>query len=471
MSAIAPPAARPPPPRGPLARFLRLFTDVRDGEGPQLLLLALNVCLILTAYYVMKPVREALILDQPGGAELKSYAYAAQAALLFVVVPIYGALATLLPRRRLINIVTAFFIACLPVFYLLAEAKAPIGVVFFLWIGVFSLMVIAQFWAYANDVYAPDEGKRLFAVIAFGASSGAVFGSWVSTHLIRELGVNPLLLAAAVILAVSLMLFNFIDLRGVRTRGERKGAERTDVAIGDGNPFDLVLRSRYLLLIAILILLLNWVNSTGEYILSAIVKQAADAEVAAGTLSRDQEGRFIGAFFAEYFEFVNIAGMLLQLFVVSRVIKYVGVPVSLCILPVVALGSYALAAIIPSLAIMRWAKTAENSVDYSLMNTVRQMLFLPTTRGEKYKAKQVIDSFVVRVGDVLSAGTVYAGVTFFALSVSQFAWVNVALVVAWLAVAVFAGREFNHRVAATVQRGHAFHELTTAKSAAMREVA
>ena len=124
MSAHAPPALPVPQPRGPLERFLRLFTDVRDGEGPQLLLLTLNVFLILTAYYVMKPVREVLILDQPGGAELKSYAYAAQALVLFAAVPLYGALATHLPRRRLINIVTAFFIACLPLFYMLAEAKA-----------------------------------------------------------------------------------------------------------------------------------------------------------------------------------------------------------------------------------------------------------------------------------------------------------------------------------------------------------
>ena len=93
-----------------------------------------------------------------------------------VLVPLYGALATRLPRRRLINVVTAFFIACLPVFYLLAERGVPVGLVFFLWIGIFSLMVIAQFWAYANDVYTPEAGKRLFAVIAFGASSGAVFG-------------------------------------------------------------------------------------------------------------------------------------------------------------------------------------------------------------------------------------------------------------------------------------------------------
>jgi AAA family ATP:ADP antiporter len=446
------PSAAAPPPRGPLERFLRLFTDVQDGEGAKLLLLTLNVFLILTAYYVMKPVREALILDQPGGAEMKSYAYAAQAAVLFVLVPLYGSLATRLPRRRLINAVTAFFVACLPLFYLLAEANMPIGVVFFLWIGVFSLMVIAQFWAYANDIYTPEQGKRLFAVIAFGASSGAVFGAWISGHLIRTIGVNPLLLAAAVILAASLVLFNFIDLRGDAVRRRQVAAPQADVPIGDGNAFALVLRNRYLLLMALVIFLLNWVNSAGEYILSAIVKHAADADVAAGRLAAGDEGRFIGAFFADYFQVVNIAGMLLQLFVVSRLVKYLGVAVALCVLPLVALGSYAAAAMIPSLAIMRWVKTAENSVDYSLMNTVRQMLFLPTTREEKYKAKQVIDSFVVRTGDVLSAAVVYVGTTFLALSVSQFAWLNVALVLVWLLLAVLTGREFNRRVASAPGR-------------------
>jgi AAA family ATP:ADP antiporter len=432
--------------RTPLERFLRLFTDVREGEGTQLLLLAFNVFLILSAYYLMKPVREVLILDRPDGPEMKAYAYGAQAFVLFAAVPLYGALASRLPRRRLINIVTAFFIGCLPVFYMLAVDKAPIGVVFFLWIGVFSLMVIAQFWAYANDVYTPEEGKRLFAVIAFGASSGAVFGSWASRHLIGVLGVNALLLAAAAVLAASLLLFNVIDLRG-RAAGRPRPASDADAKIGGGNPFALVAGSRYLLLIAALIFLLNWVNSMGEYILSAIVKHAADTEVAAGRLAVEDKGQYIGAFFAGYFEVVNVVGMLLQLFLVSRVVKYLGVPVALSILPVVSLGTCTLAALVPSVAVVRWAKTAENSVDYSLMNTVRQMLFLPTSRQEKYKAKQVIDSFVVRAGDVLSALTVYAGTAYLALSVTQFAWFNAALVLGWIAITVLTGREFNRRVA------------------------
>jgi ATP:ADP antiporter, AAA family len=426
--------------------LLRLFADVRAGEGARLLALASNAFLILTAYYVMKPVREVLILDQPGGAELKSYAYGMQAVLLVAVLPVYSRLATMLPRRRLINVVTAFFIACLPIFYLLAEAKAPIALVFFLWIGIFSLMVVAQFWAYANDVYTPDEGKRLFAFIAFGASAGAVAGAWLSGELIALLNVNALLLAAATILALSLLLFNAIDRAPFDRSVIRQAA--TDVSIGAGDAFALLLKSRYLVVMALVILLLNWVNSAGEYILSAIVKHSADAAVHAGTISSDDEGRYIGAFFADYFQVVNVVGMLLQLLVVARVVRWVGVPASVCILPVVALVSYTCAALLPTLAMVRWIKTAENSVDYSLMNTVRQMLFLPTTREEKFKAKQVIDSFIVRVGDVLSAITVYVGTALLSLTVAQFAWINVGLAVIWIALSIIIGLEFRRRVSA-----------------------
>ena len=208
----------------PPERLLRLFTDVRAGEGRQLLLLALNVFLILAAYYVMKPVREALILAQPGGAEIKSYAMAGQALLLTMAVPLYGALAARMPRRWLINLVTIFFIACLPVFYVLVRNGVPVGLAFFLWIGIFSLMVIAQFWAFANDLYTPEAGKRLFALIAFGASSGAVFGAFVCARLIRIIGVPPLLLVAASILAASLALFNLLERRP--RRSEATGAPR-----------------------------------------------------------------------------------------------------------------------------------------------------------------------------------------------------------------------------------------------------
>jgi len=435
------------PARSALERFLNIFTEVRQGEAASALMLALNIFLILTAYYVLKPVREALILAG-GGAEIKSYAAAGQALLLLAAVPLYGWLASRVPRRVLINGVTLFFAGCLLVFYGLAQLQMPLGVVFFLWVGIFNLMVPAQFWAFANDIYTPEAGKRLFVIVAFGASCGAVAGSYVDSLLIGPVGVYQLMLVAAGILALSLLLTNWVERRARKHKLENPPSSRTEVGedepLREGGAFALVFRSRYLLLIALLMLVLNWVNTTGEYILGRTVLTAAEQTLADGTAGGLSKEELIGGFYADFFTVVNLAGLLLQLFVVSRVLKYLGVGAAIMILPLIALGGYLIAAFYPVLAIVRWAKTAENATDYSLQNTVRQVLFLPTTREQKYKAKQAIDTFFVRAGDVLSAVLVFAGTTWLALTTKGFALFNVALVTLWLVLAILIGRHYRH---------------------------
>ncbi len=423
--------------RSLLERFLSLFTEVRSGEAMTVLLLALNVFLILGAYYIVKPVREALILSVPGGAEIKSYASAAQAVLLLGAVPLYAWIASRYPRRKLINGVTIFFAAVLLLFYFLVAAGAPVAVLFFLWIGIFNLMVPAQFWAFANDIYTPEAGKRLFVIVAFGASAGAVFGSYIAGHLIDIFGINQLILVSAVVLMLSLLLTNLVDSReaGIVRDSEAPPEE----PLGKSGAFELLLKKRYLLLIALLIFVLNWVNTTGEYILGRTVRDAALA--AADGLGDEAIGEFIGGFYADFFTVVNIAGLVLQLFLVSRILKYLGVRIALFILPMIALGGYVVAAIFPVLAMIREVKIAENATDYSLQNTVRQILFLPTTREEKYKAKQAIDTFFQRGGDVMSALTVLVGSSVLALSTRHFAMINIVLVVGWLFIALLIARE------------------------------
>lgn len=442
--------------RTALERFLGLFTEVRTGEAGTSLLLGLNVFLLLTTYYIVKPVREALILAG-GGAEVKSYASAGQALLLLLAVPAYAALVSRLPRRTLINVVTLFFAACMVGFYVLARAGMPnVGIAFFLWVGIYNLMVPAQFWSFANDLYTPEQGKRLFVIVAFGASLGAVFGSGIAGLLVAPLGVEQMLLVAAALLTATLLLTNAIDVRERRraqagavgtaqaaraaTAGPAKPAAE-EPPIPTGGAFGLVMRNKYLLLIALLMMFLNWVNTTGEYILGRVVASTAQEAVAAGASGGLDVGDFIGKFYADFFLVVNIVGVVMQLFFVSRILKYLGVRAALLFLPLIAMGGYLLLAFYPLLNVVRWAKTAENSTDYSLQNTVRQVLFLPTTREEKYKAKQAIDTFFVRAGDLLSAGLVFVGTTFLAFGTTQFALVNVVLVAIWLVIAVAIGRE------------------------------
>ncbi len=455
-----------------LDKFLRLFSDVRSGEGITAVILTANIFLLLSSYYVIKPVREALILSS-GGAEVKSYASAGQAILLLMLVPLYGILADRLPRRKLLNAVTGFFVACLIGFWALARANLPVGVPFFLWVGIFNLMIIAQFWSFANDLYTKDQGERLFPIVAFGASLGAVGGSYLTSKLIPLLGIPELLLVAAGFLILGALLSQVADARerhynehGLPSRfttqelpaatGEYEilnTAEGPKVTVsvaggagGKKGTFGLVFGDRYLLLIALLMLVLNWVNTTGEYILGSTVANAATAAVANGTAHGLSKSEYIGEFYSKFFTVVNIVGVVLQLFVVSRIIKYAGVRVGVMILPIIAAVGYSfLAFAAPILAVVRWVKTAENATDYSLQNTVRNMLFLPTSRDQKYKAKQAIDSFFVRSGDVLSALLIYVGTTQLAFGASQFAAVNLLLALIWLGLAFMVGRAYTHK--------------------------
>jgi len=202
-----------------------------------------------------------------------------------------------------------------------------------------------------------------------------------------------------------------------------------------------------------LMLLLNWVNTTGEFILGDTVKSAIEIQAVEQGIDPAQRdewvGENIGAFYARFFSVVNVLGLVMQLFLVSRIIKYIGVARALLILPVIALGGYAVLAFFPILSVVRWAKTAENATDYSLHNTVRQALFLPTTRAQKYKAKQAIDSFFVRAGDLFSAALVYVGLNVLSLSTTGFALVNLGLVVIWLLIAIQIGREYSRLTASS----------------------
>lgn len=431
------------PRAGIFDRILSPLTVINAGEGLNAVLLMLAVFLLLTAYYVLKVVREPLILSG-GGAELKSYTSAAQAVLLLFMIPVYGAIASRVNRIRLISIVTLFFIANLAIFYLLAHAGTPgLGVAFFIWVGIFNLMIIAQFWSFANDVYTPEQGRRLFAILGFGQTLGATLGGVVSKLLIVRLGVYELMLVAAGILVLYLVLIRTVNRRV--QRGVRGNLAAAEPALDRRGGFALIARDRYLLLIALLLLVLNFVNTNGEYILGRVVSGEAARLVDAGATGGMEADafvkQFIGRFYADYFTWVSVVTAVIQIFFVSRVMRKFGVRTSLYVLPFVALGAYGMLAFVPVLALIRVAKIGENSLDYSLNNTVRQALFLPTSREAKYKAKAAIDTLFVRAGDLSSAGLVFVG-SLLAFKVRDFAIVNMALVMVWLLIVAGIGRRY-----------------------------
>ena len=455
------PSAPDEKPLGPFEKVLGVFSDVKGGEGPTALLMLVSIFILLLGYYVLKTVREPLVLasaasdlevlsqatwmpewlrkvlEEQKGPQLKAVAAGAQALILLAYLPFYSLIAAKFSRIKLIAIVTIFFVVNIELFFVLRLLEVPLlGFFFYIWVGIFSVSMIATFWSFGNDIYSKSEGERLFPIVAIGQTAGAPAGSYLADKLFESLdpkaiGMDPaflLMQICAVVLIVYLVLLLLVNRRE-ETRLRRKEPAREKETRKEGGGFALIFKSPYLLFIAFLMLVLNIVNTNGEFILSDYVVAAApDGAAAAGM----EIGPWIGSFYGEFFTYVNIIGFLLQAFVVSRIVKYTGLKGILFILPFIALGTYGLFAAGLTLATVRWAKTAENSTDYSIMNTGRAMMWLPTTRDEKYKAKQVVDTFFVRMGDVAAAVIFIIFTTVIDTGVQVVAGVNIGFILVWL---------------------------------------
>ncbi|MFT4704147.1 MAG: AAA family ATP:ADP antiporter [Bradymonadia bacterium] len=502
-----------PPRKTFVQKGLSLFTEVRQGEEVRALKLVGAFFLLLTAYYVIKTVREPMLLAD-GSAELKAYASGGQAIALLFFVPFYGWVASKLSRGKLILGVCGFFLLCLQIFFVpaleaeeiaaemrtseaAAEAQAndetadadvapdenqpeqtdaipsdqadaeaaseqedeeerplpslsdflTLGYWFYVWVGIFSLATIAQFWSFANDIYNEEQGKRLFPLIAIGSTVGAAMGSAIPAFLFDQGVSSPYMLQIAFVLLFAHAGLLYSVHRSAVGDPPAPGKASTDEPLSKSGGFGMIFSDRYLFLIATVIFLLNVVNTLGEYLLSDLVVAEAVRQFEAGEV--DSVGQAIGAFYGKFFLFVNIATVSVQALAVSRIVKHLGLKGVLFALPIVALGTYGLAAIGVGFAVFRASKMAENTTDYSVMNTGKALLWLPTSREAKYKAKQAIDTFVVRLGDLTQALVVFVGTTWFAFGVRQFALLNVVLILLWLAATVWLLRLHTQRSAET----------------------
>jgi AAA family ATP:ADP antiporter len=327
----------------------------------------------------------------------------------------------------------------------LLRAHVEIGVAFYLWVGVFNYTAIAQLWSFANDIYTPEQGQRLFAILGSGSSVGAVAGAFAATRL-ANLGPEAMLIGASAILLCVVLLVAVVDRREAAPR-QADAAKQEEPPL-EGPVLQRLLRDKYLLWIALLMLLVNCVNSTGEYLLDRTLLGA----LSHGHETAHEAMRDVAQFKADYFGWVNIAGVVLQLFAVSRILRVLGVRRTLFVLPLVATLSYGCMLATPVLALIRVGKIAENSLDYSVQNTARQALFLVGKRAEKYLGKTVIDTFMVRAGDVLSAVLVFGG-NALDLPIGAFALLNLGMIACWLLVLVGLGREHTRREATLALAG------------------
>jgi ATP:ADP antiporter, AAA family len=430
----------------PTERILTLFTRVEPGEGRGIVILALQAFTLMLAYYLVRPVREALILTE-GTAELRSYAIGIQALLLIFILPAYGQLVQRVATNRVFQFVMAFFALNLVGFFFAGHAGLRFSFAFFVWASLFAVMAVTQFWAFATDLLDLGSGTRLFGVIAVGVAAGAWAGASLACAGFATLGAYGLMLAAAGVLCISIGLSECarrLVRPDVAQPAPEPGAGLAAPGAGAGarrwlGGIAVVGRSRYLAAIALLVVLVNWITSTGDFVLANWLQEVA------ATRDPLNPGAYIGQFMGRYCSAITLVGFLVQLLLVSRIIQGAGIARALLVTPIAILAGFCLIGFIPAFAILQSALVVQRSLDYSLLNTTRSALLLPTSRMEKYQAKTAIDTLFYRLGDLLSTLGVFVGLRLFDNPRQQFIWLIVVLSATMTAVAWMIGREYGRR--------------------------
>ncbi len=414
--------------------FQRLFNVERDEVAPVVLSAAFFFC-VLTALMLLRPAREALGMQR--GIEAVRWLFTGTAIITLAVNPVFGWLVSRFRRLQFIAVTYGFFGASLVGFFLLLVfAPQAVGIttgqVFYVWFSVFNLFVTMVFWALMADRFTLEQGKRFFALIAVGGTSGAIFGPWLASVLAAPLGTPALLLVATGFLMLAL-----VAAWGVtRVQPERRsGAAPVVPALADqeivigGNAWEglrAVFRSRYLAGIAAYVVVLA-VMATFIY----FTRLQMVAELGSGL-------DFRTTMFARIDMYTQIATLVLQAIVAGHLMKRLGVHVALALLPVtVALGFIGLA-IVGSLVALIVFEATFRAVQRAIMRPARETLYTVVSRSDKYKAKAFIDTFVYRGGDVVGAQT--EGVLArLGLGLSGLASVAVPLALAWAALGVWLG--------------------------------
>jgi AAA family ATP:ADP antiporter len=383
---------------------------------------------LLCGYYIVRPMRDEMGIA--GGVENLQWLFSATFVAMLAAVPLFGWVSSRFPRRRFLPYLYYFFIANLLVFFFLFQSDvthAWVARAFFIWVSIFNLFVVSVFWSFMADLFSNEQAKRLFGFIAAGGTVGALVGPVLTTALAIPLGpTNLLLVSACFLLWAAFCVNRLISCTKRPDSGAVHRAAPADVeqAMGGGvfAGIQLVARSPYLLGICVLMLLFTTL-ATFLYFQQAQIIRDHFADPAART-----------AVFAAMDLAVNTLAIVIQIFVTGRLVKWLGLAVTLALIPLLLGAGFAVLGCAPVLSVLVVVQVIRRAGNYAIMRPAREMLYVVLGREEKYKAKNFIDTVVYRGGDAVSAW-VYTGLRAVGFSLGSIAWlaVPVAGLWAWLA--------------------------------------
>lgn len=427
-----------------LRRWLERWVAVRPAEIPALLWSFAYFFCLLAGYYVLRPLRDEMGIA--GGVRNLQWLFTATFIVMLAAVPLFGAVVARLPRRRFIPLVYHFFVVNLAIFWLLLTldiGKVQVARVFFVWISVFNLFAVSVFWSFMADLFASEQGKRLFGFIAAGGSAGALLGPALTVGLALPLGPVNLLIIAALFLELAVLCAQRLEsaaaclAQGGTSADAMLPVTSHETAVLGGSwlaGITLLLRSPYLGGIALWVALLS-LAGTFLYFQQASIVAAASDDPAVRT-----------RIFALIDLSIGILTIAVQCLATGRLITRFGVGAAAAFLPCVfGLGFLALA-FSPALVVVIIFQAIQRTANFAISNPAREVLFTVVERAEKYKAKNVIDIVVFRGADAIN-GWLFAALRTIGLELGAISLATLPLTVVWAALAIALGRAQERRAA------------------------
>lgn len=428
---------KPPETPAPSQPFWQRLADVEPHERRVLISAFLTALTMFAAYAILRPVRETMGITS-GLRNLPALFWATFAAML-IAQPVYGWLVSRYPLRQVLPMIYMLFAGMLLAFYawfFVETDQTWIARTYFVWVSVFNLFIVAVFWSLMADVFDSKQAARLFGVIAGGISTGGLVGPALAATLAKPLGtINLLLVSAALLFLSALLMRDVIRHQPAANAAQSANGENFPPAAGSAwDAFNQVLKSRYLLAISAFVLLLT---SASTFLYLEQQRIVADT-----VPDRDAQTQL----FARIDFWVQALSLAMQLILFSRILKRLGFTVAIGFVPLVLIGAFSALALAPSLAAIIAAMMVRRVGEYGLTRPCRDMLFTIVPREEKYKAKNLIDTFVYRGGDAISA-SLYAGLVWIFASRASEATIagmaGAAICLLWLCLAFWLARRFN----------------------------
>jgi AAA family ATP:ADP antiporter len=368
--------------------------------------------------------------------------FTATFVVMLAVVPVFGAMVARIPRRRFIPLVYHFFVANILIFWLLLTFKIAMtdtAKVFFVWISVFNLFAVSVFWSFMSDLFASEQGKRLFGFIAAGGSAGALLGPTIAVWLAEPIGRANLLLIAALLLEFAVLCAMRLESAAQTLKAETPSLEASaprEAALGGSwiGGLMMVARSPYLAGIALWVALLSLAGTFLYFQQASIVSAMTD----------DPNKRT--AIFAQIDLAVSLLTITVQFLATGKLIRRFGAGPAAAFLPLVFAGGFLMLALTPMLWVVIAFQALQRAANFAISNPAREVLFTVVSREEKYKAKYVIDNVVFRGGDAAS-GWLFHALRGLGMELNAISLATVPVALGWLALALTLGRSHEKRTA------------------------